>query len=294
MIAFLSPSPLDRLAELARKGKGLVAVPFIGKGASKLLPLQPGSILVTRFDETTVKAGQVDPAEIVRFIRRGVSVHAYGDLHAKVYVFGRRAVVGSANVSSTSKTLAEAAIETTLPEIVRAARDFVRQLAADEIGQAYAESMMDLYPGERHGVARRGKSTGAQGPYTRMWVFPFEHYELDERALVAARAGRPIAERELVDAKMARLDELDHRGQGWIKFAKGDRIVLRATRGRGFSFEPPSRLLHVEAYEGGAILFLERPKRLRERSSTEIRAKLADRAMSFCFPTNNPRVVRAE
>src|SRR6266567_7372820 len=102
---FISARIWPRLRRLAktRRRRGYVAVPFLGTGAAKRLPLKRGDVLITKFDLATVRAGQVNPSEVVAFIKRGVEVHSVANLHAKVYVFGRVAFVGSANVSASSE-----------------------------------------------------------------------------------------------------------------------------------------------------------------------------------------------
>jgi hypothetical protein len=77
-----------RLRQLAggRSRRAWVAVPFLGRGAVAQLPLRRGDVLVTKFDEPTVRQGLVAPQSVVEFIKRGVEVHAVINLHAKVFV----------------------------------------------------------------------------------------------------------------------------------------------------------------------------------------------------------------
>src|SRR6478752_282263 len=74
-----------------------VAVAYFGAGASKLLPLKQGSRLVVDFSERAVTSGQTCPAEILKLIQRGVDVYSVSNLHAKVFVFRKRAFIGSTN-----------------------------------------------------------------------------------------------------------------------------------------------------------------------------------------------------
>src|SRR5437879_954134 len=101
---FLSANIWPELRRLAKSKsrRALVAVPFVGRNAARQLALRAGDILVTKFDEAAIRQGLVSPHAIVAFIQRGVNVYSVSNLHAKVFVFGRRAIVGSANVSSLS------------------------------------------------------------------------------------------------------------------------------------------------------------------------------------------------
>lgn len=94
------PEPSRRIQALAKSHSGYVAVAFLGKAATTLLPLREGGMLVTRAKKNAVKAGLVDPREGLKLLRRGVRVHDCAHLHAKVFVFGSRAMVGSAHVGT--------------------------------------------------------------------------------------------------------------------------------------------------------------------------------------------------
>src|SRR5689334_11584060 len=111
-----------------------VAVAYFGAGANRLLPLPKGSQLVVDASERAVTSGQTCPGELLKLMKRRVSVFSVPNLHAKVFVLGRSAFIGSANVSSRSAThLVEAVVRTNESEAVRAARKFVRDLCLDEL-----------------------------------------------------------------------------------------------------------------------------------------------------------------
>lgn len=62
----------DRITELAKNAKvGMVAVAYFGQGASRLLPLKKGSVLILDLSLSAVKSGQTCPAEVSKLIRRG-------------------------------------------------------------------------------------------------------------------------------------------------------------------------------------------------------------------------------
>jgi hypothetical protein len=103
-IQFVAARTWAAIKRVARdKGRHWVTVPYVSPGAAKRLPLKSGDVLITRFDDAAIKAGQTDPTEIARYIRKGVEVHNEPWLHAKVYVSPKRAVICSANVSANSE-----------------------------------------------------------------------------------------------------------------------------------------------------------------------------------------------
>ena len=79
------------------------------------------------------------------------------------------------------------------------------------------------------------------------------------------------------------------------RFSTGDGVIQRTKKGRGFEFEPPARLIMIEPYSSGrgAVLFLERRKRLPDVSSADLRAHLGVAAKYCCPASTSPQVVRS-
>jgi hypothetical protein len=77
----------DHITGLVKKQptKCSVAVAYFGSGASKLLPLKKGSILVVDMSERAVRSGQTKPSEVLKLINVGVETHTVDNLHAKVF-----------------------------------------------------------------------------------------------------------------------------------------------------------------------------------------------------------------
>jgi len=78
-----------------------------------------------------MEQGQTSPDDLAALVSKGVRVHSVSNLHAKVFVIGRTAFVGSLNASqgSWNGELLEAAVEIAHPRAVSAARRFVAELA---------------------------------------------------------------------------------------------------------------------------------------------------------------------
>ena len=108
-------------------GKHWVAVPYVSQGAAQRLPLRKGDVLITRFDDRTIRSGQTDPREILKYLHREVEVHHCAELHAKVYVSARRSVICSANLSGNSEvSLKEAGVVSTEAAIIREVASGIR------------------------------------------------------------------------------------------------------------------------------------------------------------------------
>jgi len=96
--------------------------------------LSNGSRLVVDASEHTVEAGLTCPKELLKLQKRGVNIYSVPNLHAKVFVLGSAAFIGSTNVSDSSACrLLEALLMTTEKSAVDGARQFVRDLCLYEL-----------------------------------------------------------------------------------------------------------------------------------------------------------------
>jgi len=133
-VEFLSGSAvLDAVWELAREEPReplRVAVAYVGRDAPTTLPLRDGDTIVINGSDIAVASGATDPRAVKVWLESGARVVNHPRLHAKVFVSGDTAIIGSANVSrrAHSDAVAEAAIRTTGRSIVGQARAFIDDL----------------------------------------------------------------------------------------------------------------------------------------------------------------------
>lgn len=118
---------VSRLARQSKRRRAAVAC--LGSGAFDLLTMGRDDVLVVDCSPKNAKAGLTDPFEVGRYLAAGVAVYRRPQLHAKVYVFDKTAIVGSANASQRSaKHLTEAVLVSTAPADVKGAREFIEGL----------------------------------------------------------------------------------------------------------------------------------------------------------------------
>ena len=124
MNKFHGDQPWSRITTLAkRSARTRVAVPYLHGEANRMLPLKAADVL-----KVNIMSCQVNPDELRAYRRKGVKLYTAPNLHAKVFVFGNTAIIGSTNVSSSSETrLREAVVETTDPSVVASARKFIEE-----------------------------------------------------------------------------------------------------------------------------------------------------------------------
>lgn len=124
---------LSAVRQQAEHKRVLAAVAYVGDGADHLLPLKAGDTVVVNGSRNALASGATSARILREWYEQGVEVYSHPTLHAKVFVIGRTAIVGSANLSQRASfdNTAEAAIQTTDRAIVGQARDFVKRMEDD-------------------------------------------------------------------------------------------------------------------------------------------------------------------
>ena len=259
-----------------------VAVAYFGVGASDLLPLRSGSILVVDLSPRAVRSGQTKPAELSRLVKLGVEVYSVENLHAKVFVIGRTAIVGSTNVSgSSANRLIEAAVETSDKRVVSACRNFVLSLRGEIATPQYLKTLQKLYRPPKFGFgsasARGHKPVPHHAP---LWVVPLELVDRDAEDDEAR--GRSVAKaKPMLQSRHFQVDDFMWSGTGFVdRLEEGKDLILEVTHeGRGrFMVSEPARLLHIERYKKGrepnAIITVELSRKTRRTDARRMVRKL--------------------
>jgi hypothetical protein len=249
------------------KGQHWVAVPYVSPGAAKRLPLKRGDVLITRFDDATIKAGQTDPSEIARYILKGVEVHNEPWLHAKVYVSPKHAVICSANVSANSEDgLLEAGMKITNRRVISDARRFVQELRGSIIGLEFARSKIKLF--RSGGQARGAIALPKAPPGHALWIVGLSRNDATVQEIAAARRSNIKAASRIKDKEAFRLDDFTFFGK-WP--AKVGDYVVQVVRDRGQSHvEAPAQITVIDRfankYGKSLSVVVEMRKRVRTRS----------------------------
>lgn len=256
------------------------AVAYFGAGASGLLPLPKNSRLVVDSSERAVASGQTCPVDLSKLVKRGVKVYSVPNLHAKVFVLGRVAYIGSANVSNRSASqLVEAVIRTSEPSAVRDARKFVRDHCLHELTPTVLKQLAKLYrpplvPGGKRGE-KASKQTSRQPTLPRLLLAQLELEEWSERDQAMHDQGLVVAKRRREHPRSFELGSF--RLPGKCFYQPGD-VVIQVTNEGGGSVlvTPPGNVLHVRTRQDGngqvSFIYLEHPSRRRRQVKTLARA----------------------
>lgn len=272
---FLSSDIWPQLEDAARTARVrcAVAVAYFGAGASKLLPLPKGSHLVVDASDGAVKSGQTCPADLLKMVERGVTVFSVPNLHAKVFVLGRTAFIGSANASNRSASqLVEAVIRTTEPGAVGAAREFVSGLCLHELTPEVLKRLGKLYVAPRIGGGKRGKKAPREKTPSptlpRLLLAQLEREQLSESEQAIHDAGLPIAKKRRQHSRGFELESF------WVTgthpYKPGDVVFQVVDEGGGnVLVSPPGNVLYMRSGRSGArnvtFVYLELPSRHRRQ-----------------------------
>jgi hypothetical protein len=255
-----------------RRTRSAVAVAYFGQGAAKLLPLRKGSRLVVDASDAAVASGQTCPAELQKLLRRGVRIYTRTNLHAKVFVFGTQAFVGSTNVSDRSaRMLREAVVATSDRKVVRTARKFVHGLCMQDLGPEALARLQKIYrPPRVPGAGRRGTAANVKGregdiPPMRMAQIIVE--DPPKESGEAQKEAQAASKKRMKNPRRHVLDEFWWPG-GDSPFAPGDMVVQVVDEGRGqHMVSPPGTVVHKRNWanksQRATFVFLEKPKRNR-------------------------------
>lgn len=283
---FVSNNLWDELkkASKASKQRCAVAVAYFGQGASKQLLLPEGSRLVVDASEGTVKRGLTCPDELLKMVRKGIAVYSVPNLHAKVYVLGKTAFIGSANVSQrSSDTLIEALIRTTESDSVQAAREFVHGLCLRELTPTVLKKLSDVYraPFVPGGNGKRKNKSEPEIPRVmlaqlKLITWSDQDQELHDAGMEVAKKRRKHKRTYVIDS---------FRFTGVCNYRKDDVVVQVTDEGDKKVFvSPPGNVLYVRSQKNNgkqvSFVYLERPE-LKRRSQKHVAEKLGKGSMKL-------------
>ena len=253
-----------------------------------MLPLREGSTLIVDMSRSTVASGLTMPSEVLKLLKRGVDVHSVENLHAKVFVIGDRAYIGSTNVSKNSaENLVEATLVTSDAPVVRGCRLFVDSLRGELITPEFAKRMQKLYKPPEFRPGRKGGKRGATTRilHSPLWLVPLEYIHWHRADVAAHKAGLPRAKAELKSEKDFRVDSFCWMGKGLDGLRKGDLVIQVLKDGREKLVHPVSRVLPIRRYRVGrsrrAIVFLETAKNLRAKNLKTVLTRLGTTPKRF-------------
>jgi hypothetical protein len=146
MIRLVSGDLWKEIKKLARKSQvKMAAIAYVTHDS--LIRFGKGDLLIVDASDHAITSGQTSAPVLERAWKRDASLYSHPDLHAKVMLFDRVVIIGSANLSQTSMdSLVEAAVLTDQPSVVSVARSFLQQLQdkSQRIDQDFIDHICSL------------------------------------------------------------------------------------------------------------------------------------------------------
>jgi len=224
----------------------LAAVAYAGLDAPKLLPLRRGSTLVVDASIAAMKSGLTHPDALRAFLERGIRIYSQQDLHAKVFVIGSKAVIGSTNASrSSAQRLIEAAVITSEASAVEDAQRFIRSLCLHQLMPTEVERLATHYrpprvpsadsPSHTKGRQKQSRQTVYVAQLERI-AYPREEKNQYTEGLEEARRRANNQSGYVVDS---------FRLTGGCHIERGHTVIQVLTEKNGtMRVSPPARILH--------------------------------------------------
>ena len=272
------------LPKLVRSSRRVdAAIAYLGQDGAKLLPLKRGDRLVVDMSIATVKAGGTCPHEVEKLIKRGVKVFTRSNLHAKIVIADKKALVGSANVSRNSRDfLDEAAVLTGDPVTVERAKEFLDRICIEPVLPEYLSECKRAY--KLSHVASKRSSTSEHDrrvSLEELWLVNLIHDLIPKKEEELYNRSVNKAQEKLKDYRKTKVDTIRWTGQSKIvkKIKMGDRLIqcIKHKDGRVFVY-PPARLILIDHYtvehKDRYLFHLESPKRGQPMAWSEFRKVL--------------------
>jgi hypothetical protein len=183
-----------------------------------------GDVLIADASDEAIKSGQTSAAVLKAAWKRKAQIVSLAGLHAKVYVFDKYAVIGSANLSKESERRTEAAILTDQPTIVSAARLLIDRLKneGEAVDEEFIERIVKLPVTSRPHSIPGQKAKTKDDPVPRSWLVGLKPVEEKEEEKAVVEEGLEEAEKHVSQ---------EDSSISWIRFRGNSRFRKEAKAG---------------------------------------------------------------
>lgn len=246
------------------RGKAQVAVAYFGTNGAKMLPLKKGSSLLVDASEGAVKSGQTNPSELLKLYKKGVFIYSQINLHAKVYVFGNKAIIGSANVSANSANhLQEVVMVSTQQKLATESKKFILGNCILELGDAELKRLKQLYKPPRIEKRVSSKSSSIKKDLIdKLAVVNLKTTTFPDDLQKESEQGKARAKKLIEDLKRHRID--DFMWTGKFNYRVGDIVITITKDGNSNLVSPVGRIIQIEkskvSKKNVLFVYLEFPK----------------------------------
>lgn len=244
MIQFLSDEIWTTIRDLSKNsGRTRVAVAYFGTGASEQLTFKKGDTLIIAMHLNNVKAGQVNPFEIQKLYDKGVLIYTLSNLHSKIYLFDKKMIVCSANVSSHSADcLIESGILTDDKTTFENGDRFIKENSVEKVEQDYIELCKENYNPPKHfGKRKKNSDSTFNSQFSRLWFISTKSTYFEDEDYTFLKKDEHIFEKKLQNKRAFELNEIKYpiTNRFINKVQEGDILIeVERHKVRGQVFQP--------------------------------------------------------
>lgn len=248
---FVQSELWNSIGNLAKSAKRKhIAVAYLGSGASDIIPLGRGDTLVVDMSLLAVKSGQTNPHEVAKYIKAGVAVFTCANLHAKVYIFDRTAIISSGNLSHHSQsTLVEAGVVTREPSVLKTARGFIKSIQVERVSPEYLKLCKKSYKPPRFagGTANKRRTKKVVPTYSRLWISGISDVDFSKQEELISEREAKKALKEVKDKRRYEVNSVRWTGDShFTRLARKGDLLLQLYHNKAY---PPARIARIFKYQ---------------------------------------------
>lgn len=252
------------------------AVAYVSKGSP--LKFGSGDILICDASISAIKNGNTDARTLLEFKKNGAQIFSCDNLHAKIIVCGKYAVIGSSNLSKSSEEdLLEATLISDRRQIRAQVLGLIHNLisVSDEQDENSINKLIEIPVIKRFGKAKTKKKV-VNDTGTSYWVIsvtPLKTVKKKEESDI--EKGKEKA-KELAESETSEIGYIRLIGNsGFRKNAKVGDIVLEIFKNkRTASVTEPRPILHRQDIENWTRIYLEIQEDVQEMSWSKFEQEL--------------------
>jgi len=261
---------------IPRDGPKVAAVAYVSKGSP--LKFGDGDILICDASASAIKSGETDAGILMAFKKNGARIYSCDNLHAKIMVCGKYAVIGSSNLSESSEeSLLEASLITDRRRVRAQILGLIHNLmdVSEELDDDMIKKLIGL-PVLRQPWQVKQKRRVVNDSGTSYWVASVVSMKkVREEEIPYVEEGEKIA-KERAESEESEI--------GWIRFsgnsvfrqkAKPGDVVLEIFRdGRRTYVTEPRPILYRQDHGKWVRFYLEEKEDQSEMTWGEFEKKL--------------------
>lgn len=272
------------------------AIAYVSKGSP--LKFGRGDILICDASVSSIKSGNTDAGTLLNFKKNGAQIFSFENLHAKIVVCGKFAVIGSSNLSKSSEeVLLEATLFTDRRQIRAQVLGLIHNFlnVSDEQDENALKNLakIPVIKGFRITKSKKKLVNEAGTSYWVVSTVPLEKVKEKEEPFIEEGEQKALEFAESEDSDI-----------GWIRYsgkskfrrqAQSGDIILEITKyKRKILISEPRPILYRQDHDDWTRFYLEMPEDIQEMSWSKFEKDLKKVGVSSIKKTSTKKLSSKE